>query len=271
MSDKSGSDIIAQWVAKGETASTVEGAVGLTHRVPAGSFMMGSRFNLRETPRREVYVDEFEIGHTPVTVIQYAAFLDGGAANAKFWSEQGWAWRMGTEPGWGRRDRTQPDDWDRQKLNFQHPVTGLTFYEAEAYCHWLSANQNRLVRLPTEVEWEKAARGEDSRPWPWGEEFEPGIANTFEHNVSTVFPVGSFPRDVSPYGAVDMGGNVQEWTASEYRAAPDEAFPSYKDLRVARGGSWNDTAYGARTSYKHVYPEGYFYPFLGFRVVVAHK
>ena len=78
------------------------------------------------------------------------------------------------------------------------------------------------------------------------------------------------PNDTSPYGVLDMAGNVQEWTASPYQPLPGEVYPP-GDLFVARGGSFNDTAYGARTSYRRAYPPGYFYPYLGFRVVVEHR
>jgi formylglycine-generating enzyme required for sulfatase activity len=271
MTDKPGSDFIADWVASGAGPTVTPGALGLLHRIPSGNFVMGSRFHWREAPRREVFVGEFEIAHTPVTVGQYSAFLDVGAVNQrKWWSDDGWEWRQGGAQGWGRTNRAQPHDWNAQRMKFQNPVTGLTFYEAEAYCRWISDNKERLVRLPTEDEWEKAARGEDGRPWPWGDVFKPGQANTVEHGVNQTLPVGSFPEDISPYGAVDMAGNVQEWTSGTYRASPDELTPATR-LHVARGGSWNDTGFGARTSFRHVYPPGYFFPFLGFRVVVAMR
>ena len=82
-------------------------------------------------------------------------------------------------------------------------------------------------------------------------------------------PAASITGDVSPFGVMDMAGNVQEWTASVYTALPDEVYPA-SDLRVARGGSFNDTAYGARTTYRRAYPPGFFYPFLGFRVIVEY-
>jgi iron(II)-dependent oxidoreductase len=265
-------DPIAEWVKrKPVEPGATPGSIGLLRRIPSGPFKMGSRFHFREAPRREVFVAEFEMVHVPVMVGQYAAFLESGqAAERQWWSEAGWAWRQGLANGWGRVNRAQPDDWTRQQYELQHPVTGVTFYEAEAYCLWLGAQKNRVVRLPTEAEWEKAARGEDSRPWPWGEQFSPDKANTLEREVGGTMAVGNCTGDLSPYQLLDMAGNVQEWTTSTYRPAPDEHFAD-AELRVARGGSWHDTAYGARTSFRHVYPPGYYFPFLGFRIVVGLK
>jgi formylglycine-generating enzyme required for sulfatase activity len=272
MSEAPNSDeFIAEWVSRRPADAGVKGSVGLLRRIPGGPFMMGSRFHPREAPRREVFVAEFEITHVPVTVAQYSAFMDsGGYAQKAFWSEAGWAWRQRQANGWGRGDRSQPDDWVNQQPHSAFPVTGVTAFEAEAYCAWLGGQRNRVVRLPTEAEWEKAARGEDSRPWPWGESFRAGQTNTYENNVVGTLEVGRYPDDASPYGVLDMAGNVQDWTGSSYTPAEDEPFPA-GPLRVARGGSWNDTAYGARTTHRQAYPPGFYFAFLGFRLVVEMK
>jgi formylglycine-generating enzyme required for sulfatase activity len=267
-----GDEFIEAWVSRDPAAAAgVEASIGLTKLVPSGYFVPGSRFHPREhTHRRTVYVAEFDLAHTAVTVNQYAAFLNGGAVRQeRWWSKEGWAWVNGELDGWGRDNRWQPDRWEKQRYRLNHPVVGVTWYEAEAYCAWVSAQQKQTVRLPTEEEWERAARGDDGRPYPWGEVFDPSLTNTFESGNRDALPVASLPGDVSPFGVMDMGGNVQEWTSSEYRALPDEVHPT-GPLRVARGGSFNDTAYGARASYRRAYPPGYFYPFLGFRVMVAH-
>lgn len=246
---------------------SAKASIGLVKRIPGGYLRMGSRFHPREYPPRLVYVKEFEIAHVPVTVNQYAVFLDSGAMDQpRWWTQEGWAWRQGQRDGWGREDRSKPDRWEMQKRP-HHPVVGVTWYEAQAYCAWLSYQKKQLVRLPSEEEWEYAARGDDGRPFPWGEEFDPALANTQESERYETVEAGSMPGDVSPFGVLDLAGNVQEWTASPYQPLPDEAFPA-QTLFVARGGSFNDTAYGCRTSYRRAYPPGYFYPFLGFRVVV---
>jgi formylglycine-generating enzyme required for sulfatase activity len=256
----------------GETIDYARRAsIGLTRRIPSGTVRMGSRFHPREEPLRSVYVREFEIGHVPVTVSQFSIFLRSGAMDTQgWWSQAGWAWRQEQGYGWGRSDRSQPDRWADQKSRSHHPVTGISYYEAEAYCRWLTDAKKRLVRLPSEEEWERAARGSDSRPFPWGEHFNPDFTNTLECDNGTTFEAGSIPGDTSPFGVHDLAGNIQEWTGSRYTPYPGEEVPP-GDLQVVRGGSYNDTAFGARTSYRRGYHAGYFFPYLGFRVIVEGR
>ena len=141
-------------------------------------------------------------------------------------------------------------------------------YEAEAYCAWISEAKNVSARLPTEVEWEYAARGEDARPFPWGENFIKTFANVAEGEHNALLDAANLVHDSSPFGVMDMCGNAQQWTSSDYTPVKNEPVPS-GPLRVARGGSYNDTAYGSRTSYRRGYPPGFFFPYLGFRIVVS--
>jgi len=248
---------------------TQRASIGLTRRIPSGPVRMGSRFHPREEPPRSVFVREFEIGHVPVTVNQYAAFLMAkGYDDPKWWSEEGWAWRRDDSPGWGREDRSAPDGWRVQRRRFHHPLTGVTFFEAAAYCRWIGEIKKKAVRLPTEEEWERAARGPDSRPFPWGEDWVPEYANTLESGREATVDTGSARHDASPFGVLDLAGNVQEWTSGVYMPIDGEQAPA-ATLRAVRGGSYNDTAYGARTSYRRGYPPGYFYPYLGYRLVVG--
>ncbi len=248
---------------------TSRASIGLLKRIPSGLVRMGSRFHPREHPPRTVQVREFQIAHVAVTVSQYQVFLQaGGADQPKWWGEAGWNWRQGKAEGFGRRDRSVPDGWKQQLTFFDHPVTGVTWYEAQAYCAWLAAAKEMPVRLPHETEWERAARGNDTRPFPWGDDFTPRSANTVEQEHGRTMTAGRVVADLSPFGIYDMAGNVQEWTASAYSPLPHELFYG-ADLRVARGGSFNDTAFAARTSYRRGYPAAYFFPFLGFRLVVA--
>ena len=250
------------------TIYSSKASIGVAKRVPSGYLQMGSRFHPREQ-RRTVYVAEFEMAQAPVTVSQYAAFLNSGAVQQqRWWSQEGWAWRNGESLGWGREDRKKPEAWEIQRDHPYYPVVGITWYEAEAYCNWVSSETKRTVRLPTEEEWEWAARGENELPFPWGEDFLASLTNTLETDLNGAVDVASIESDESPFGIREMAGNVQEWTGSVYTPLPDEVFAD-EDLRVARGGSFNDTSYGSRSSYRRAYPPGYFYPFLGFRVVVT--
>jgi formylglycine-generating enzyme required for sulfatase activity len=247
---------------------STKASIGLTKRVPGGYPRLGSRFHPREAPPRVLRIDEFEIAHTPVTVAQYAAFVNREAVHdPRWWSKEGWSWRNGELDGWGRENRRQPDAWEMQVQRPYHPVVGVTLHEAIAYCNWVSSEKKRKVRLPSEEEWEYAARGEDGRPFPWGEEFDPTFANLFESELHHTSEVASIPGDISPFEVMDMCGNAQEWTSSAYTPLAGEVYPPGM-LFVARGGSFNDTAFGGRASYRRAYPPGYFFPFLGFRVVV---
>ena len=248
---------------------SAKASIGLTKRIPAGVFRMGSRFHPRESPPRLMQVAEFQIAHTPVTVSQYAVFIDSKASKEeRWWNKEGLQWLKGDSDGWGRTDRTVPDGWNAQLKKPFRPITGITAYEAEAYCTWLGYLKNKSVRLPTEVEWEYAARGDDARPFPWGDVFNPSFANTVEGEALDAVDAGSRSQDISPFEVMDMGGNVQQWTSSLYTPLEGEAVPP-GPLRVARGGSFNDTVFGVRTSYRRGYPPGFFYPFLGFRLVVG--
>jgi formylglycine-generating enzyme required for sulfatase activity len=117
-----------------------------------------------------------------------------------------------------------------------HPVTDTDWYDADAYCRWAGK------RLPTEEEWEKAARGPNGQVWPWGNQHDVARANTLESGRDWAEPVGSHPEGISPYGVYDMAGNVWEWTSSWYQAYPGNQLQrsAYGEKqRVARGGSWH--------------------------------
>jgi iron(II)-dependent oxidoreductase len=250
---------------------STKASIGLTERIPGGYFYMGSRFHPREHPTRQVFVNEFDIANMPVTVSQYRTFVDAGAyQEERWWSKPGWAWTKCLSDGWGRENRLMPDAWKIQSRRDSHPVVGVTWYEAEAYCNWLSYYKKKVIRLPGESEWEHAARGEDGRPYPWGEEFEPTLTNTLESERYDSLEAASMETDSSPYNVHDLAGNVQQWTSGIYTPLSDERYPS-EILYVARGGSFNDTAFGSRTSFRRAYPPGYFFSFLGFRIVVENR
>jgi formylglycine-generating enzyme required for sulfatase activity len=205
-----------------------------------------------------------------------------------------------------RQDRTerrdQPYLWDREGyadwVGDNQPVVGICWYEARAYCRWLAAlwrvdglagvpggvPEGYAVRLPTEAEWEAAARGREGRRYPWGPDFDAGSANTLEGRVLRVSPVGAYPDGSATCGALDLSGNTWEWTLSLWGDDPDTtAFPyPYQPqdgrenpeadpgvLRVVRGGSWSDNQRGARCAYRYYDNPFNRFNLLGFRVVIA--
>lgn len=220
--------------------------------IPAGNFIMGSTALdsatwisagvADEMPQRTVYLDAFSISKYPVTNYQYQAFIDGGGySDSSHWSAAGWNWRVSN-------NITAPLYWDSGQNNSgprypNYPVVGVSWYEADAFCRWVGG------RLPTEAEWEKAARGTNGRPYPWGNLWSGANCNSYDNMYPDTFaqssPVYYFPSGVSPYGGYDMVGNVWEWVNDWYQndyytSAPDSnpPGPASGTYRVVRGGSW---------------------------------
>ncbi|MFH1567837.1 MAG: SUMF1/EgtB/PvdO family nonheme iron enzyme [Gemmatimonadota bacterium] len=194
-------------------------------RIPAGPFLMGTEGGHDdEAPQRTVTLDEYEMARFPLTNVQYKAFLDAVKGHEE---PEGWHGRM----------------YPLGRAN--HPVARISWDDAMAYAAWLSKVTGREHRLPTEAEWEKAARGADGRTYPWEGEFDAEKCNTREGGIGGTTPVGAYPDGASPYGVLDMAGNVWEWCADwygedYYRNAPDESpkGPESGEARVVRGGSW---------------------------------
>ena len=236
--------------------------------VPAGAFVMGTDDQVRaydnERPAHEVDLPTFRIDVTPVTNGDYLAFmLDGGYRRRALWTDEGWRWREASVAeapvhwrpdggGWramvfGRPTAIDPDC----------PVVHVCWYEADAYARWAGK------RLPTEAEWEKAAAWDAGRHaprrFPWGDRLEPEHANVDQRRLSPV-PVGSLPRGRSPYGCLQMLGDVWEWTATWFDGYPGfQAFPyrEYSEIffgrhyRVLRGGSFATSALVARNTFRN--------------------
>ncbi|TKB57173.1 MAG: formylglycine-generating enzyme family protein [Nitrospira sp.] len=218
--------------------------------IPAGEFWMGSPVGeADERPRHRVYLDAYSMDKFEVTVSQYAEFMRST----------------------GRR---APEDWDQVNIGKHSdlPVVGVDWQDADAYCRWAEK------RLPTEAEWEKAARGTDGRMYPWGNERPTSrLANfgkEFTKNVydKALAPVGSYEAGKSPYGLHHMAGNVWEWTADWH----DEHFytkssqrnptgPLSGESRVLRGGSWDNSSGAMRSAYRYRSSPTHRFDYMGFR------
>ena len=199
--------------------------------VPAGAFRMGSGeadpdAEVDEKPQHDVVLDAFWIDRTEVTNAMYARCVQAGACTAPMHSSR---YGLATHAG--------------------HPVTGVTWFQAQEYCAWAGR------RLPTEAEWEKAARGPDGRLFPWGDGAPGSSLLNFDGQVGDTTTVGSYPAGASPYGVLDMAGNVWEWTADwyarDYYADSPQANPpgpASGNLRVLRGGAWGVDAGAVRAA-----------------------
>jgi formylglycine-generating enzyme required for sulfatase activity len=226
--------------------------------IPAGDFLMGSdpakdkdaRDN--EHPQHTLPLPDYYIARTPITNAQYAAFVN--AMNHK----QPKHWKRGAPP----TGKENP------------PVVYVSWYDAVAYCDWLAQLTGKPYRLPSEPEWEKAARGTDGRIYPWGDEWDPQLCNTKESGIGDTTPVGAYPQGDSPYGLLDMAGNVWEWTRTLHRDYPYDPRDGREDLeaaalRVVRGGSFHHSRESARCAVRDWDFPGSVWNSFGFRVVVS--
>ncbi|MEI6778243.1 MAG: SUMF1/EgtB/PvdO family nonheme iron enzyme [Chloroflexales bacterium] len=215
--------------------------------IPAGPFLMGSSDadSLAyddEKPQHTLTLPDYWIGKTPVTNLQFRPFVEGdGYRNQQYWTQAGWLWCQ-------KEKIAKPDYWDNEEWNGDdYPLVGVSWFEAVAYCRWLTAQTSHEFRLPSEAEWEKAARGTDGRIWPWGNTWEAGCCNSKEAGIGKTTPVSQYPNGASPYGVLDMAGNVWEWVATKWQKpypyqVEDEWTNAYLEdgdsYRVWRGGSY---------------------------------
>ena len=237
--------------------------------ISAGTFTMGSDSRAAdEKPMHKVYLDAYYISKYEVTNAEYYEFWKLQAASPQ---------KVSQHTPENFTHLPQIGDWPARAKQFpNHPVVGISWHDANAYVVW------KGMRLPTEAEWEKAARGYTDRIWPWGNAMEPH-ANTAANDdgyENRLAPVGSFPKGKSYYGVMDMAGNVWEWTADWYsdvyywsssqaaakRPKKNPTGPDVGSWRVIRGGSWIDKIARCSTTFRF-----YFYPnlktsFVGFRL-----
>ncbi|MBN1285366.1 MAG: SUMF1/EgtB/PvdO family nonheme iron enzyme [Anaerolineae bacterium] len=231
--------------------------------IPAGPFLMGSTEEhvkqvikeanwdgyKNELPQRTVDIPyDYRIGKYPVTWAQFEPFVNaGGYTNRAYWTQSGWAWRE-------KVGIVKPALWNVPKWRVaDHPANGISWYEAYAYCKWLSEQLGYEVRLPTESEWEKAARGTDGRIYPWGDTFDKNKCNVYESKIGTTTPVGKYSPagGDSPYGCADMAGNVWEWCLTKWRkdySIGEDNITKGDLARVLRGGSFRYYEWNARAA-----------------------
>ena len=230
--------------------------------VPAGEFIMGTNkiddenthlkigsvkpLFLDQRPTRKIFLDSYYIDKYEVTNEEYKKFVDSSS-----YDELPGHWKNGTyAEGTGR-----------------YPVTHVTWREALTYALWAQKS------LPTETQWEKAARGVDGRIYPWGDHYEKGMSNMDIDGARDLVEVGTYPRDISPYKAYDLGGNVMEWTMDWYQAYPGSTYknPRYgKTLKVLRGNAFQKSGHYFLEAYRYSFsrteadPNDYFVN-VGFR------
>jgi iron(II)-dependent oxidoreductase len=255
--------------------------------IPEGPFKMGSVWEEsfaydNELPPRVLHVPAFKIDRLLTTNEEYARFIEeGGYTRREWWSDEGWEWRereSWTCPLYWSQDGEGCEGWrvramfDEGVIDAQHPVTGISWHEAEAYARFVGK------RLPTEAEWEKAASWDAARGvkrrFSWGDEApRPALCN-FNNSFWGTTPVGAFPEGASPYGCLDMTGNVWEWTQDAFDGFPGfKAFPypEYSetwfdgDHRVLKGGSWATRAPVLRTSFRNFFRRHFRIAFAGIR------
>ncbi len=207
-------------------------------------------------------VAAFAIAKYPVTNAQFQVFV----AAEDGYRNPGW-WNFSAEARVWRAEYSTP--WDTDFEGDDLPRTQVYWYEAVAFCRWLSARSGEAVRLPTEQEWQRAAQGDDGREYPWGNEFDAGRCNTKESGIGQPTPVTAYPGGASPYGVMDMSGNVWEWCANDYHDPRRTDVASDAEQRVLRGGAFNFSQGYARCAFRRWYgPSGWGDDF-GFRVVCA--
>jgi formylglycine-generating enzyme required for sulfatase activity len=273
--------------------------------VPAGRFSMGDNYeegNPRESPAHVVYVSAYYIGEYEITNEEYAKFIaDGGYENSEYWS------------GGGFGGFTEPLHWNDATYNGggiagneAFPVAGVSWFEAAAYCSWVSTKTGSVYRLPTEAEWEKAARGGDfldgdasaqvpnpipQRRYPWGNDIDGSYANYLDSGdpyETGLTPVGYYDGRVeggfstqdnaSPYGAYDMSGNVYEWCSDRFSEVyyqesqnagivEDPQGPRGGSGYVIRGSAFLYETFKQRSAYRGAYYPAFRGPYIGIRCV----
>jgi len=255
--------------------------------VPAGPFYMGStpqqieiayqsavkknsafkrEWFERERSQHLLFLEDYFIAHTPVTNAQFARFVSttGYRTTAE---KEGSAWGYSD----GKYQNIKGANWQHpngpdSSVKMDHPVVSVSWHDAVAFCQWAD------VQLPSEAQWEKAARGTDGQIYPWGNEPPTDNLCNFNMNVGTTTPVGSYLDSASPYGCLDMAGNVWEWTSSLLKEYPYNPTDGREDVeadgnRTCRGGSFYYNVDNVRCAYRSGFSPTFRNYLLGFRIL----
>jgi formylglycine-generating enzyme required for sulfatase activity len=216
------------WCAIPEGQVTIEGARswdGIESYIPRGK-------------SQDYFVPAFYLAKYPITNLQFASFVEAdGYQEARFWTAAAWQYREKSQ--WRK-----PRYWDDKVFTDDNqPVVGISWHEALAFCTWLNelisqaGKPSHLISLPTEQQWQRAAQGDDRRKFPWGNDFDIDKTNVWESGISYPSYVDYYPEGQSPYGVVDMLGNVEEWCLNDWEAGSSIIDDKAKPLRVLRGGN----------------------------------
>ncbi len=236
--------------------------------IPAGEFWMGAqkRYDAEpnfdaeafgvESPVHRVYLDAYQIGRYPVSVGEYRRFIEAGG----YQDEAHW-------PGGEFGKWTEPWAWEYQSQHPNHPIFGVNWFEAAAYAHWKGA------LLPTEAQWERAARGTEGARYPWGDQEPDADLLNYDGNVGRPTPMGIHVQGSTPSGVCDLSGNVWEWCQDWFEIYNQEftknpSGPETGDRRVLRGGAWSNVAWLCRASMRNHYLPSDRSDLIGFRLVV---
>ena len=269
--------------ASGNAAASGDAAVPALVTVPAGEFVTGSdraereaayrldeaayghnatrrgRWYESEPPRTTRRLPAFAIARTPITNRQYRFFVVASGHPAPDVEPRTWAGYRLNHP----YSRTRRHAWNGAAPpsgRLDHPVVMVSHADARAYAAWLGARTGVRWRLPTEAEWEKAARGADGRRFPWGSDYDPDRLNSADRGPFDTMPVGRFAAGASPWGTMDAAGQVFEWTAT----------PAGRGRFIVKGGSWDDKGCGVcRPAARHGRPQSIRHILIGFRLVRA--
>lgn len=218
--------------------------------IPRGTLLQKRSIDSQARP---IEIAAFAIAPHLVTVSEYAQFIvDGGYDDPAWWSEDGWAWRIDED---AESPRFYGETEWQAYLAPNQPIVGVSWFEADAYANY------RGARLPSEDEWERCARANDGRDYPWGNRWNKEACGHRGYGPRHTSPIGVFPAGQSPFGLTDMVGNVWQWTEDQQGPPGDDGSP-----RIVRGGAWNNLPWSIGSAGRNAYKPTARFSNLGFRL-----